>query len=409
MGIEEENRLIKERVDKLNALRELGINPYPYSFGKTHYANDILLKYGKLKPEEKTEDSVRVAGRIMSLRKMGKAAFMHIQDSTGKIQLYMRKDDLGAEHYRLVKKLDMGDIIGAKGVVFKTKTGEISVYVTEFRILAKSLRPLPEKYHGLQDKEMRYRKRYLDLMFNQDVKDVFIKRSRMIAAVREYFHNKGFIEVETPALQLIYGGANARPFVTHINAWDMKMYLSISPELYLKRLIVGGFEKVFTICKNFRNEGVDKSHNPEFTMLECYQSWVDYNEMIKHVEQCFEYACKMINNGSAKVRHVYNGKEVELDFSAPWKRMTMIEALDRFAGIDVSNQDDEQLKQFLNSYNIEYEGEFTKGLAIQLLFEELVEDKLVQPILRNPPRSARHIVMCPVLLNALSHSVLGWS
>ncbi len=379
MGIEEENRLIKERVDKLKALRELGVNPYPYSFDKTHHAKDILSKYDKLKPEEKTEDNVSVAGRIMTLRNMGKATFLHIQDGSGKIQLYLRKDDVGADRYKLLKKLDIGDILGAKGDVFKTKTGETSVYVKEFSLLSKSLRPLPEKYHGLQDKETRYRKRYLDLIFNPDVREVFAKRSRMVSAVRDYFQDKGFMEVDTPALQLIYGGANAKPFMTHINAWDMKMYLSISPELYLKRLIVGGFEKVFTICRNFRNEGVDKSHNPEFTMLECYQSWVDYNEMMRHVEQCFEHACMKVNN-STKVRHIYNGEEVELDFKAPWKRMTMIESLEKFAGIDVSTADEEQMEQLLTNYNIEYEGGFTKGLAIQLLFEELVEDKLIQPI-----------------------------
>lgn len=380
MGIEEENRLIKERVDKLKQIKELGVNPYPYSFDKTHHAKDIQEKYEKLKPEDKTNDDVSVAGRVMTLRNMGKATFLHIQDESGKIQLYIRKDDVGADSYKLLKKIDLGDILGAEGKVFKTKTGEISVYVKEFRLLSKSLRPLPEKYHGLQDKETRYRKRYLDLIFNQDVKEVFLKRSRMLTAVREYFQDEDFMEVETPSLQLIYGGANARPFVTHINAWDMDVYLSISPELYLKRLIVGGFEKVFTICKNFRNEGVDKSHNPEFTMLECYQSWVDYNEMMRHVEQCFEHACMKINEGSTRVKHVYNGEEVEIDFKAPWERMSMADALEKFAGIDVSASDEDELKQLLTNYNIGYEGDFSKGLAIQLLFEELVEDKLVQPV-----------------------------
>ncbi|MBW2971938.1 lysine--tRNA ligase [Candidatus Woesearchaeota archaeon] len=380
MGIEEENRLIKDRVEKLGKLRELGINPYPYSFSKSHHAADIIGKYdSKLKPEEKTDDQVSVAGRVMQLRRMGKATFMHVQDATGKIQLYIREDDVGGDKYSLVKLLDIGDIIGAEGKVFKTKTGETSVYVSGFDMLCKSLRPFPEKYHGLQDTELRYRKRYLDLIFNQEVKETFMKRSRMIDAVREFFRNKGFMEVETPALQLIYGGANAKPFVTHINAWDMKMYLSISPELYLKRLIVGGFEKVFTICKNFRNEGVDKFHNPEFTMLECYQSWVDYNDMMKIMEDCFEYACLKVN-GSTKVKHIYNGKEVEIDFKAPWQRMSMTEALDKFAGVDVSPLDEEGIKQLLENYSIEYEGKLTRGLGIQLLFEGLVEDKLVQPI-----------------------------
>jgi len=379
MGIEEENRLIKDRIEKLKALRELGVNPYPYSFDKTHNAKDILDKYGDLKEEDKTMDKVSVAGRIMTLRNMGKACFTHIQDQTGKIQLYIRKDDVGADTYKLLKKLDIGDIIGAKGTVFKTRTGETSVYVESFEILTKSLRPLPEKYHGIQDKELRYRKRYLDLIFNQDVKDTFRKRSRMIAAVREFFAKEDFMEVETPALQIIYGGANARPFVTHINAWDMKMYLSISPELYLKRLIVGGFESVYTICKNFRNEGVDKTHNPEFTMLECYKSWVDYNDMMRITEQCFEHACMKIN-GTTKVKHIYNDEEVEIDFKAPWPRLTMIDALKEHANIDVAPLDDEGMKQLLTNYNVEMEGQYTKGLATQLLFEELVEDKLVQPV-----------------------------
>jgi lysyl-tRNA synthetase class 2 len=282
--------------------------------------------------------------------------------------------------YKVIKKLDIGDIIGVDGKVFATKTGEISVHAENFTLLTKSLRPLPEKYHGLQDKELRYRKRYLDLMMNPDVRETFIKRSMMMSAIRDFFQKRGFMEVETPTLQLIYGGANARPFVTHINAWDMTMYLSISPELYLKRLLVGGFEKVFTICKNFRNEGVDRSHNPEFTMLECYQSWVDYEEMMRIMEECFEHVCKAVNNGSTKVKHVYQGEEVELDFKAPWPRMGMLEAIEKHAGLDVSTMDDEQLKDTLRNYNIDYEGDFSWGLAVQLIFEELVEDKLVQPI-----------------------------
>jgi lysyl-tRNA synthetase class 2 len=381
MGIEDENRLIKERIAKLERFRDAGIEPYPYSFDKTADAKDIKGRFSHLKPEETTEESVAVAGRLMQIRVMGKASFAHVQDETGRIQVYFRSDDLGGELYKIIKKLDIGDIIGVNGTVFATKTGEVSVYANDFTLLTKSLRPLPEKYHGLQDKEMRYRQRYLDLMMNQDVKDTFIKRSRMMSAVREFFGSKeGFMEVETPSLQIIYGGANARPFKTHINAWDMQMYLSISPELYLKRLLVGGFEKVFTICKNFRNEGVDRSHNPEFTMLECYKSYVDFNDMMRLCDQCFEYACKAINNGETKVMHTYQGEQVEIDFKAPWQRMTMLEAIEKHAGIDISTMDDDQLKDTLRNYNIDYEGDFSWGLAVQLIFEELVEDKLVQPI-----------------------------
>ncbi|MBW2964943.1 lysine--tRNA ligase [Candidatus Woesearchaeota archaeon] len=379
MGIEEENRLIKDRVDKLAWLRELGVEPYPYSYEVTARAGEIKDKFSDLKPEQHTEETVSVAGRLMQIRVMGKASFAHIQDSTGKLQVYFRADDIGGDRYAIVKKLDLGDIIGVSGKIFTTKTGEISVHAEDFSLLTKSLRPMPEKYHGIQDKELRYRKRYLDLMMNPDVRDMFVKRSVMISSIREFFQKRGFMEVETPALQLIYGGANAKPFVTHINAWDMTMYLSISPELYLKRLIVGGFEKVFTICKNFRNEGVDKTHNPEFTMLECYQAWVDYNEMMRIVEQCYEQACIAIN-GTTKVKHVYNGEGVELDFKAPWKRMTMIEAIKEFAEIDVSGVDLEGIRQMLANFNIEYDGDLTWGLGVQLLFEELVEDKLVQPV-----------------------------
>ncbi|MFC1741706.1 lysine--tRNA ligase [Nanoarchaeota archaeon] len=381
MGIEDENRLIKERIAKLDRFREAGVEPYPYSFDKDVHAKDIKEKHANLKPEEHTEDQVAIAGRLMQLRVMGKASFAHLQDETGRIQIYMTRDDLGEDVYKIAKKLDIGDIIGIKGNVFATKTGEVSVYAKEFTLLTKTLRPLPEKYHGLQDKELRYRQRYLDLMMNPDVKDTFMKRSRMVSAVREFFGNQeGFMEVETPSLQIIYGGANAKPFKTYINAWDMNMYLSISPELYLKKLLVGGFEKVYTICKNFRNEGVDKSHNPEFTMLECYKSFVDFNEMMRLCEQCYEFACKELNNGSTKVKHTYMGKEVELDFKAPWQRMTMLEAIEQHAGIDISTMDDNQLQEVMRNYNIEYEGDFSWGTAVSLIFEELVEPKLIQPI-----------------------------
>ena len=379
MGLDDENKLVKERREKLNDIRDKGVDPYPYSFDVRHTSKTIAEKYAKLKPEEKTKDNVSVAGRIMQMRRMGKATFLHIQDHEGRVQLYFRQDDVGKEEYKLLKKIDIGDIIGAEGVIFTTKTGEVSVYVSRYSVLCKSIRPLPEKYHGLKDTEIRYRKRYLDLMMNQEVKETFRQRSLMVAAVREFFHSKGFMDVETPALQTIYGGANARPFETHINAWDMKMYLSISPELYLKRLIVGGFDKVFTICKNFRNEGVDKSHNPEFTMLECYQSWVDYEEMMKLTEECYEFACRKMN-GSTKVKYPYHGKEVELNFKAPWPRLSMLDALKKYADLDLSKMDEAQMKQLLNNYNIWYEGDFTWGIGVQLLFEELVEDKLIQPV-----------------------------
>ncbi len=387
MGIEEENRLIKERVDKLRALRELGIDPYPYSFSKTHHAKEILEKYDRLKAEETTDDKVSVAGRIMTLRNMGKATFMHVQDASGQIQLYIRKDDVGKDAYKLLKKLDLGDMLGADGRVFKTRTGETSVYVDKFDLLCKSLRPLPEKYHGLQDKETRYRKRYLDTITNPDVKDVFVKRARIYRAIREFLDERGFIEVQTPILQPIYGGGAARPFVTSINAWDMKMYLRIAYELHLKRLIVGGFEKVYDLNYCFRNEGSDKTHNPEFSMMEIQWAYADYNDAMRLFDELWEYVAKKVN-GSTKIKFQDN----EIDLKAPWRRTTMSDALEEFAGIDVNVLNDDELKDRLRGYNIDYEGEFSRGLAIMLLFEELCEDKIVQPThIIDHPREA-----CPL-------------
>ncbi|MBU0470250.1 MAG: lysine--tRNA ligase [Nanoarchaeota archaeon] len=370
----------ENKLRKLHELREEGINPYPYAFSQTHLAVEINERYLHLQPAEKTENKVSVAGRVMLKRVMGKAAFFHLQDESGRVQLYLQEDALGSENYKIAsKKIDIGDIIGVSGLIFKTQRGEVTINVHTFEILCKSLAMMPEKFHGLKDIELKYRERYVDLMFNQDVREVFKKRSLMVKVVREFFQEKGFMEVETPALQTIYGGASAKPFVTHINAWDMKMFLSISPELFLKRLLVGGFEKVFTICKNFRNEDVDPSHNPEFTMLEVYQAYVDYGTMMDYLEQVYEKACIALN-GSTKVIQRYKGEEVELDFKAPWQRITMVEAIKQYAEIDVSKMSVEQIKDLVDEHRIDYEGEFTWGLGVQLLFEEFVEDKLIQPI-----------------------------
>jgi lysyl-tRNA synthetase, class II len=370
----------QSKLNKLKDLREAGVNPYPYTFNKTHNAIDITKKYDELKKEEKTKAEVTVAGRIMLKRVMGKASFFTIQDQSGKIQLYLSQETLGPEKYKLIaKKSDTGDIIGVTGTIFKTKMGEVTIDVNGYEFLCKSLMTMPEKFHGLKDIELKYRQRYVDLFINHDTKEVFLKRSKMIQAVREYFVEKGFVEMETPILQTIYGGANARPFITHINTWDMKMFLSISPELYLKKLLVGGFEKVFTICKNFRNEDVDPSHNPEFTMLEAYEAYVDYNHMMDHLEQVYDKACRAIN-GSTKVKQVYKGNEVVLDFKAPWKRITMVGAIKEFAKIDVTNMSLEDLTVIIHEKNIKYEGTLTWGLGVMLIFEELVEDKLIQPV-----------------------------
>lgn len=369
-----EHRLIAERLRKVEELRAKGIDPYPYEFGKTHNANYLLEKYASLAAEEKTTDVVKVAGRIVGLRRMGKASFAHVQDATGKIQMYIREDTAGPKTNDIFHLADLGDIVGIEGTLFKTKTGEVTILVSSFEMLCKSMKPLPDKYHGLQDIELRYRQRYVDLLMNPQVKEVFIKRSLIIKAVREFMDNKGFLEVETPTLQTVYGGAEARPFVTHINAWNMDLYLSISPELYLKRLIVGGYEKVYTICKNFRNEGVDKTHNPEFTMMEFYQSYVDYHEIMRLTEQLFEYAAKKV---LGKTLIEYEGKRIEL--KAPWKRITIKQALIEHAQIDVDKLSDQELRELLTGYAIDYRGEFTRGLAIARLFEELCESKLVQP------------------------------
>lgn len=373
--MDEEHRLIKERKNKLEDIWSMGVNPYPYKYEPTHKSKDILEKYDSLEKEQVTEDSVKVAGRIMTLRKMGKASFLHIQDEKGRIQIYLRQDVVGEDQYAVLKKLDMGDFIGVEGLVFRTKMGEITIKATELTLLSKSIRPLPEKYHGLQDTELRYRKRYLDLVMNPNVKKVFEHRSLIIESMRKTLIDKNFLDVETPLLQTQYGGANARPFESKLNALDMKVYMSVSPELFLKRLLVGGYERVFTICKNFRNEGVDKSHNPEFTMMECYQAYADLFDMMDLVEDCYVNAAMAIH-GTTKVMY----QDQELDFKKPWPRLTMREAIKKYADIDVDKLSDEELFDLRITYNINAEGDLTRGLMIELLFEELVEDKLIQPV-----------------------------
>ena len=372
-----DNNLVKERLQKLELLREKGINPYPYTFNVKNKSSDVNEENSKLEKEEKTEKKVSLAGRIMQMRRMGKATFLHIQDDSGKIQCYFRQDDIGKDEYKLLKKLDMGDFIGVNGLVFKTRTGEVTVDVRKFEILTKTLQPLPEKYHGLKDKEIRYRQRYVDLIMNRDVKKVFEKRSLMIKYVREFMDSKGFIEVETPLLQTQYGGASARPFVTHINAWDMDMYLSVSPELYLKRLIVGGFDKVYTICKNFRNEGVDHSHNPEFTMIEAYQSYADYNDMMKLIEECWEYVSKKLFD-TTKIEREIDGKSVTIDFKAPWKKKTMAQAIKDELKIDVLTLSKEELQDYCDKEGVEYSSSDEWGNLVLKIFE-LIEDKIIQP------------------------------
>jgi len=369
----DENRLVKERLKKREALIKAGINPYPYSYQQTHHARDVKQAHAGLKPEQRTDDVVSVAGRIMTMRVMGKALFLTLQDETGTLQVYARRDDLGDEQYSLLKKLDLGDIIGVRGVVFTTKTGEITVHASSYVLLVKSLRPLPEKYHGLQDVELRYRQRYVDLIVNPEVRRTFVLRTKIIQSMKRTLEKHGFLEVETPTLQPVYGGANARPFVTYHNALNQRLYLRISNELYLKRLLVGGFERVYEFVKDFRNEGIDRTHNPEFTQVEWYQAYGDYEDGMRLFEEVVVNAARDAL-GTTKI--VYQG--VEIDLSPPWRRLRMVDALKEFVGIDVLSMSRDDLLAYCDQHGIEYDNS-SWGMLVQAIFEAQCEDRLVQP------------------------------
>lgn len=371
--MEDDNRLIQERKNKRESLIEAGINPYPYSYNKTHDAQTIKKTYENLKPEEKTQDEVRIAGRIMTMRVMGKASFCTIQDHTGRQQLYVTRDDIGEDPYKRFKKYNVGDIVGAAGNIFATRTGEVTIHAKEVELLTKSLRPLPEKYHGLQDTEIRYRQRYIDLVMNPEVRATFIKRSKIIQSIKRTLEKHNFLEVETPTLQPVYGGANARPFITHHNTLDMTLYLRISNELYLKRLIVGGYERVYEFVKDFRNEGIDRTHNPEFTQVEWYQAYGDYNDGMALVEECVSTAAQDVF-GTTKI--IFQGKEI--DFKPPWKRQTMAEAIKEHANIDVLTMSREDLLDYCDNNNIEYDIS-SWGMLVVAIFEGTCEDKLIDP------------------------------
>ena len=405
VGIDE---LMKSRKDNLEYLQKKGIEPFPYSFAPTHHSSGLKVKYGdRLKAGDHTKDKVVVAGRVMAKRNFGKLYFVSLQDSVGRIQIVISDSDAGSAGVDLVDHLDVGDFIGVDGIVMKTKKGELSVGAKKITFLSKALNPYPEKFHGLTDIEVRYRKRPLDLIMNPEVKGVFIKRAKAISLMREFLEKSGFIEVEIPLLQPTYGGANARPFITKSHAWKSDFYLSISPELYLKRLIVGGYEKVYTICKNFRNEDVDKTHNPEFTMMECYASYWDYNDMMKLTEDAFAYIAKGIN-GTTKI--TYDKKEIDL--KPPWKRMTMKQALKEFAKLDVDKLTDADLKKLLKEHELEVDP-FKRGLAIADLFGHLCEDKLIQPtfIIDHPKETTP---LCkpkrgdPTLIERFEPFINGW-
>ena len=367
----DENQLRKVRREKLAELVESGSNPFEITkFDRTHHSQDIRDRF-----EELEGKSVTLAGRMMSKRVMGKASFCNIQDLKGNIQSYVARDSVGEDAYKAFKKMDIGDIVGIKGEVFKTKTGEISVHASEITLLSKSLQILPEKFHGLTNTDLRYRQRYVDLIMNPEVKDTFIKRSRILSAIRRYLDGQGFMEVETPMLVANAGGAAARPFETHFNALNEDLKLRISLELYLKRLIVGGLEKVYEIGRVFRNEGLDTRHNPEFTLMELYQAYTDYNGMMDLTENLYRYVAQEVL-GTTKI--VYNG--VEMDLGKPFERITMVDAVKKYAGVDFHEIHTlEDARAAAKAHNVAYEERHKKGDILNLFFEEFAEEHMIQP------------------------------
>ncbi len=363
--------VLRVRRDKLSSLMQAGCNPYQITkFDQTHHAQQIKDTY-----TDGEEMTVSVAGRIMSKRIMGKAGFAHLQDGSGSIQLYVSRDSLGEENYAAFKSMDIGDIVGVKGYVFTTRTGEISVHAQSVTLLSKSLQVLPEKYHGLKDTDARYRQRYVDLIVNPEVRDVFVKRSRIISQIRRVLDDRGFLEVETPVLHTIAGGANARPFITHHNTLDIDMYLRIALELHLKRLIVGGFERVYEIGRVFRNEGMDTRHNPEFTLLELYQAYTDFNGMMDLTEELIRTVAKNVL-GTAQI--TYGGVAIDLD--KPFERLSMKDAVKKYSGVDFDTLADlEAARAAAKAHGIAYEERHEKGDILNLFFEEYCEEKLIQP------------------------------
>ena len=369
--VENLSEVLQVRRDKLSELQKMGRDPFKISkYDVTHHSNEVIDQYDSLEGQR-----VSLAGRIMSKRIMGKASFMHLQDQNGRIQAYVKRDDIGLDEYKLFKTYDIGDIVGIEGFVFKTKTEEVSVHIEKLVLLSKSLQVLPEKYHGLKDVDLRYRQRYVDLIVNPEVKDAFLTRTKALKALRSYLDERGFLEVETPILNTIAGGANARPFITHHNTLDIPMYLRIANELYLKRLIVGGFDKVYEMGRMFRNEGMDMKHNPEYTAIELYQAYADYKDMMDITENVISHMAE-VATGSMKIN--YQGTEI--DFTPPWKRMTMEECVKEYAGVDFSEiNTDEEALAIAREKGIEITPGMRRGEVINAFFEEFGEDKLIQP------------------------------
>ncbi len=371
------------RLEKLERLKSQGVNPYPYRFQTNQTIKDLREKQDSL---IQNEEDIKVCGRLLAFRRQGKTAFCNLKDEGERIQLYVSQKIVGADEYEIFKCLDLGDFIGVEGVLFKTKTDELTINVQRFTVLCKAIRPLPvpkekmvdgEKvvFDEFKNIEQRYRQRQVDLVLNDQVVDVFKKRSVIVKTVRDYLDRNSFLEVETPTLQSIYGGANAHPFETHHNTLDMKLYLRISNELYLKRCIVGGINRVYEIVKDFRNEGIDRTHNPEFTQVEYYQAYADYNDMMVHFETIYNEACLAVN-GTTKIS--YQG--IDLDLTPPWERLTMKGAIKKYAGFDIDEKSDHEVTALLKAKGVEIEGKYNRGLAIAEVFEVYCEKHLVQPV-----------------------------
>ncbi|WP_274236536.1 lysine--tRNA ligase [Allobacillus halotolerans] len=376
---EELNDQMKTRLEKLRGLEEKGVSGFGNKFERTHLTNQLKEAFDHFTKEElaekEEETEVTIAGRIMTKRGKGKAGFAHIQDLDGQIQLYVRKDEVGEEAYELFKSADLGDIVGVTGVMFKTNVGELSVKANTFELLTKSLRPLPEKFHGLKDVEQRYRQRYLDLITNHESKETFILRSKIIQAMRRYLDGQGFLEVETPMMHSIPGGASARPFETHHNALDIPLYMRIAIELHLKRLIVGGLEKVYEIGRVFRNEGVSTRHNPEFTMIELYEAYADYNDIMDLTEELIAHIAQEVL-GTTKIQY----GDYEVDLAPSWKRWHIVDAIKEYTGVDFfEKMSDEQARQLAEEHGVEVEKHMTFGHIVNEFFEQKVEEHLIQP------------------------------
>lgn len=366
--------IISNKWEEIEELRKENIDPFGHSFVRTCKISDLIEKNKNIEIGECNQEEISIAGRLMALRRHGKAIFGNIEDISGKIQIYIKSNEIGESAFEIFGKIDIGDILGVTGLVFKTRTGEITILVKKFTLLCKSIRSLPEKWHGLKDVEIRYRKRYLDLIVNSQVREIFIKRSKLIQSIRDFLNNRGYLEVETPIMQPIPGGATARPFITHHNALHRDFYLRIAPELYLKRLLVGGLEKVYELSRNFRNEGISTKHNPEFTMLELYEAYGDYHNMMQITEELISYTVKNVL-GSLEVE--YQGNKI--NFAPPWRRITMYKAIEEATGVQISKLTPADYEKIIKKHGLNIKGDVNKGEIANELFEKYVEPTLIQP------------------------------